>query len=79
MPLSEKFDNYGTNADSSKNPDYCSICFQNGKFTNPTQTHEEMIQSSIDFMSTNLDFTKERAEELSRSIIPNLKRWRGNE
>lgn len=76
MPLSDKFDNYGTNADGSKSPDFCSICFQKGEFTNPNQTLEEMIQSSVNFMSSNLGFTSQRAEELSREVIPNLKRWK---
>lgn len=75
MPLSEAFGNIGTEADGSRNPAYCSFCYQHGQFTNPGQTLEEMIQSSIDNMTADLGFTAERAETLARAVIPNLRRW----
>ena len=34
---------YGTNADGSLNDEYCKDCFQNGEFTEPDITLEEMI------------------------------------
>ena len=34
---------YGTNADGSLNEEYCKDCFQNGEFTEPDITLEEMI------------------------------------
>jgi len=75
MPLSDEFGNYGTMADGTNNPEYCQFCFQNGAFTNPDQTVDEMVQSSIDFMTANLGFSPEQATEMSRGVIPNLKRW----
>jgi hypothetical protein len=76
MPLSDEFpDGYGTGSDGSKISEYCSFCFQNGAFTNPDQTVEQMVQTSIDFMTANLGFTREKAAEMSNAVIPNLRRW----
>jgi hypothetical protein len=75
MPLSETFGNLGTNADHSKTWEYCSFCFQNGGFTNPSQTLEEMIASSIENMTTDVGMPLDKATELANSFIPTLKRW----
>ena len=75
MPISSDFGNYGTEADGSPVSEYCQFCFQNGGFTNPDQTVDEMVQSSVDFMTANLGFTAEKASEMSNDIIPRLKRW----
>ena len=75
MPLSEEFGNLGTNADESNTWEYCSICFQNGEFTNPNQTLEEMINSSIDNMTNDVGIPLEQATQLANSFIPTLKRW----
>lgn len=75
MPLSEEFGNLGTNADGSTTWEYCSFCFQKGGFTNPDQTLEEMIQSSIENMTTDLGMPIEQAAKLANSFIPTLKRW----
>ena len=45
MPLSE--DVLGTNADGSKNEDYCMYCYKDGKFLQDC-TMEEMIEHSVD-------------------------------
>ena len=75
MPLSADFGNLGTNADGSKTDEYCSFCFQTGEFTNPTQTLEEMIESSIENMTRDLNMPPEKAAELANSFIPTLRRW----
>lgn len=76
MPISGEFGNYGTQGDATAATDYCRFCFQEGGFTNPDQTLDEMVQSSVDFMTANLGFTVEKASEMSNEIIPGLKRWR---
>ena len=78
MPLSADFGNLGTNNDGSKTDEYCSFCFQNGEFTNPTQTLEEMINSSIENMTADLNMPREKASELANSFIPTLRRWQSN-
>ena len=42
MPLYNE-DDFGTNADNSKNEEYCVYCCQKGQFTDPDITMEEMI------------------------------------
>ncbi len=75
MPLSADFGNLGTNADGTKTDEYCSFCFQNGEFTAPNQTLEEMINSSIENMTADLNMPPEKAAELANSFIPKLRRW----
>ena len=38
-------EDYGTNKDGSLNPDFCIDCYQNGEYTEPDITLEEMIVS----------------------------------
>jgi hypothetical protein len=66
---------YGTNADGSVNREWCKFCFANGAFTTPDLTVEQMVQRSVDFMSTHLGIPVERAREQSSSVIPRLRRW----
>jgi hypothetical protein len=75
MPLSETFGNLGTNLDGTNTSEYCNGCFRDGDFTNPRQTLDEMIQSSIENMTADLNMPPERAAELANSFIPTLKRW----
>ena len=45
---------YGTNEDGSPNPDYCIDCFQDGEFTEPDITLNEMIiRKSKEMMAKN--------------------------
>ena len=69
MPLEASVKNFGTDADGSPVSEYCMFCYQNGGFTNPTQTVDEMVQSSIDFMTGTMDFTPEQASQMSNDVI----------
>ncbi|MCB1025515.1 MAG: zinc ribbon domain-containing protein [Acidobacteria bacterium] len=75
MPIDAAFSNLGTNEDESSSTEYCKFCFHNGRFTNPDQTLAEMIQSSIDNMTSDLGMTVGQASELANSFIPSLRRW----
>jgi hypothetical protein len=75
MPISADFQNLGTESDGSPVSEYCMFCYQKGSFTNPDQTVGEMVQSSVDFMTVNLGFSQEQAEQMSNDVIPKLKRW----
>ncbi len=75
MPLEASGKNLGTDADGSPVSEYCMFCYQNGAFTNPTQTVDEMVQSSIDFMTGTMEFTPEQATQMSNDVIRTLKRW----
>jgi hypothetical protein len=74
MPIAAEFGNLGGEADGSFNAEYCRFCYANGDFTNPDQTLEEMIESSIDNMTTELRMLPEQAANLANSFIPTLKR-----
>ena len=47
MPLTPEM--LGTNADGSKNEDYCIYCYKDGKFTNDC-TMDEMIEFCAQFV-----------------------------
>lgn len=74
FPLPENF--FGTNADGSVNKEYCQFCFKNGNFTKADLTMDEMINISIEHMTSQLEFPREKAERLSHEIIPQLRRWK---
>ena len=75
MPLAASFNNFGSDADGLPVSEYCMFCYQNGGFTNPTQTVDEMVQSSIDFMTGTMEFTREQAMQMSNDVIRGLQRW----
>jgi hypothetical protein len=75
MPVSAEFGNYGTEADGTPASEYCQFCYQGGGFTKPDQTVDEMVGSSIDFMTANLGFSEEQATQMSNEVIRKLKRW----
>lgn len=71
----EKEDYFGTNADGSKNQEYCFFCFQNGEFTEPKITLEEMIDKVAGFMVNERNIEENKAKEIAKTSIPPLKRW----
>ena len=72
MPLSE--DIKGTNADGSKNEDYCRYCFDQGAFISDC-TMEEMIDTCVPFMVEE-GMKEEEARQLMQTMFPSLKRWK---
>ena len=73
MPLEHKND-LGTNADGSLNHEYCQYCYQNGQFTEPEMTMEEMIEITVRIMEEKR-MSSELIEQ-TKEYIPMLKRWR---
>lgn len=76
MPLGEGF--YGSNEDKSENHKYCKFCFLNGAFTNPNMTMDEMIESSVENMISEVGLPEDEATELANNYIPRLKRWQAH-
>ena len=75
MPMGSA-DLFGTNADGSKNEDYCQYCFVNGAFTSE-QTMEEMIETCVPFVSKGDPFPDEQtARTAMQEMFPQLKRWK---
>jgi len=75
MPLSKE-EVFGTNADGTKNSDYCVYCYAGGTFTQYL-TMDEMIERCIPFMvQANSDLTEEKARKSMSEWFPKLKRWK---
>jgi hypothetical protein len=74
MPLTEE-GQLGTNADGSRNQDYCNYCWKEGAFTWPQATMEQMIDHCAPMMAQS-GFTQE-ARQRMRQWFPTLKRWAG--
>ncbi len=72
MPINASFGNLGTNTDASPSDEFCKFCFQNGEFTDPSLTLDDMIQISVDFMTGSLSFTPEAAAKMSNDVIPTI-------
>jgi len=73
MPLSS-LELLGTQKDGSPKKIYCKYCYENGHFTNPQITLEEMqtrIKSKMQEMEIDADTIG-----VAISSLPNLKRWR---
>ncbi len=68
--------NRGTNGDGSLAAKYCSICYRDGKFVEPSLTLDQMVLRSTNHMIDELGFPAERAQQLALSVIPTLQRWR---
>ena len=78
MPLTD--DVLGTNADGTKNEDYCMYCYKDGKFLQEC-TMEEMIEHCAQFVNEvnkglPQPITKEEYIGQMKMYFPHLKRWR---
>ena len=75
MPMGTTNEMSGTNADGSKNEDYCKYCFENGSFTS-CSTMEEMIEICVPHVvSANAEMNEDSARKMMRKFFPTLKRW----
>lgn len=76
MPMGDTNKLYGTNADGSKNEDYCKYCFENGKFTFKG-TMKEMIEVCVPHMvAANPNINEKEARKIMFEWFPTLKRWK---
>ena len=72
----------GTNADGSRNEDYCIYCYKDSKFTQD-MTMEQMIDHCAQFTDeinrqSGQNLTQEQAKEMMRQFFPHLKRWKNS-
>jgi len=77
MPLTD--DVLGTNADGTKNEDYCMYCYKDGQFLQDC-TMEEMIEHCAQFVNEvnkglPQPITKEEYIGQMKMYFPHLKRW----
>lgn len=77
MPMEKEAD-FGTNADGSRNEDYCCYCYKDGAFTDDTITMEGMIAFNLKFNEENgyPMGTQEECKKMMESWFPTLKRWK---
>ena len=76
MPIGDTDELFGTNADGSKNADYCKYCFENGEFTFKV-TMEEMVEICVPHMAAaNPNMTQDDARKAMLEWFPTLKRWK---
>lgn len=77
MPLTDEL--LGTNANGSKNDDYCFYCYKDGAFTG-NFTMEEMAEYCSMFVgeynkNTGQNLTVCEYKEVLMKLYPSLKRW----
>ena len=66
---------FGTTASGAKNLSYCRFCFENGAFTEPDLTLEQMIEKCTGISATKRNMSEEKAKEIVIDYMPKLKRW----
>lgn len=73
MPLSRDPLGGGTNQDGSHNSEYCSHCYRDGRFTEPSLTADQMIEK-VQGKLRRMHFPQFLARRFTRTI-PTLNRW----
>jgi len=70
-----KDEDFGTNADNSKNKEYCHFCFMAGKFTDPSLTLDKQVEKMAK-MAPKMGMSEDQAREMAKKVLPTLKRWK---
>lgn len=65
----------GTERDGSPSEDYCTHCYQHGKFTYETDL-DNMIEGCAPHLMRSTGMNLDEAVSLMGAMLPNLKRWR---
>lgn len=74
MPI-ETQELFGTNADGTKQDDYCIYCYEKGKFIQPHISMNEMISICTNYMKQE-GMSEEEAKTIISETLPNIKRWK---
>jgi len=53
---------------------YCTLCYKDGKFTNPKMTAQDMVNLSVQALTPQ--FGEETARKMMEELIPTLSRWK---
>jgi len=75
MPM-ESAENFGTNADGSKNEDYCCYCYENGAFLYPNATMEQVIEACLPHVVPDVFADEATAKAAMNEHFPTLKCWK---
>ena len=81
MPIDES--TFGTEADGSKNQDYCLYCYKNGHFTKDC-TMDEMIEFNLKYLDefnkdSKVKYTIDEARATMKEFFPQLEEISKNE
>jgi len=75
LPL-DNMDDRGTEKDGTKSQLYCKYCYQDGAFTEPDMTLDQMMGiAEKEMKKQNLP---ESIIQLSMNMLPGLKRWQSS-
>jgi hypothetical protein len=76
MPLAdEKL--IATEKDGTLNHEYCLYCYQNGSFTEPNITMQEMADMCVCCLINEEDgFDESAAHKMMNDLLPTLNRWK---
>ncbi len=66
---------FGTTAAGLRSKEYCIRCFQNGEFIEPDISLDDMVEKVASRMGSEVEISKEQAENIAKTLIPRLKRW----
>ena len=72
LPL-DNVDDRGTEKDGTKSEMYCKYCYQNGAFTDPDMTLDQMMDIADTEMKKQ--HLPENIIRQSMNMLPRLKRW----
>ena len=75
MPLQRDGD-FGTNADGTKNGEYCNFCLKDGRFTDEGITMDQKIDKLVNIAVSRMNIPEPKARAQAIELIPTLKRWR---
>jgi len=75
MPL-EAAEHFATNADGSKNEDYCCHCYENGAFFFPEATMEEVIEGCLPHVVPEHFPDDATARAFMNTHFPTFKCWK---
>lgn len=73
MPMKKDPEGGGTEADGSRNPKYCSYCYESGKFFQPDMTVDEM-KTLVKGKMIEMGFPGFMSGFFTKGI-PKLERW----
>ena len=68
MPI-QKDEDFGTNANGSKNRDYCHFCFRDGKFIDEGITMEQKIDKIVEIAKKKMNISEDKARERRLRVL----------
>ena len=74
MPM-ESAEDFGFNADGSKNEEYCQFCWQDGEFTAKVEL-PEFIDAQVKIAVEKMGMDESEARAVAETTLPELDRWR---